>query len=91
MNKLFLEHYVHTAPENTEQKYIFLTDDREIVDYLIQTVLFFMLGNSPYIYENGCYHEDNNGIQLKSKIQKLIFRDCIKATMIQSIYNLLVA
>lgn len=30
MNKLFLEHYMHTTPENTEQKYIFLTDDREI-------------------------------------------------------------
>ena len=30
MNKLFLEHYMHTAPEGTEQKYIFLTDDREI-------------------------------------------------------------
>lgn len=30
MNKLFLEHYMHTAPEETEQKYIFLADDREI-------------------------------------------------------------
>lgn len=30
MNKLFLEHYMHTAPEGTEQKYIFLADDREI-------------------------------------------------------------
>ncbi|WP_370816424.1 phage/plasmid primase, P4 family [Blautia sp.] len=65
--------------------------DMEIVDYLIQTVHFFMLGNTPYLYKNGCYHEDSNGIQLKSKIQKLIFRDCIKATTIQSIYNLLVS
>ena len=65
--------------------------DMEIVDYLIQTVPFFMLGNTPYIYESGCYHEDRNGIQLKSHIQKLIFRDCIKATTIQSIYHLLVS
>lgn len=65
--------------------------DMEIVDYLIQTVPFFMLGNTPYIYEKGCYHEDHNGIRLKSHIQKLIFRDCIKATTIQSIYNLLVS
>ena len=35
--------------------------DMEIVDYLIQTVPFFMLGSTPYIYENGCYHEDRNG------------------------------
>lgn len=64
--------------------------DMEIVDYLIQTVPFFMLGSTPYLYENGCYHEDLNGIRLKSHIQKLIFRDCIKATTIQGIYNLLV-
>lgn len=65
--------------------------DMEIVDHLIQTVPFFMLGSTPYLYENGCYHEDPNGIRLKSHIQKLIFRDCIKATTIQSIYNLLVS
>ena len=65
--------------------------DMEIVDYLIQTVPFFMLGETPYIYEKGCYHEDRKGIRLKSHIQKLIFRDCIKATTIQSIYNLLVS
>ena len=65
--------------------------DMEIVDHLIQTVPFFMLGNTPYIYEKGCYHEDRNGIRLKSHIQKLIFRDCIKATTIQGIYNLLVS
>lgn len=65
--------------------------DMEIVDYLIQTVPFFMLENTPYIYESGCYHEDANGIRLKSHIQKLLYRDCIKATTIQSIYNLLVS
>jgi len=65
--------------------------DMEIVDYLIQTVPFFMLGSTPYLYENGYYHEDLNGIHLKSHIQKLIFRDCIKATTIQGIYNLLVS
>ena len=65
--------------------------DMEIVDYIIQMVPFFMLENTPYIYEKGCYHEDHNGIRLKSHIQRLIFRDCIKATTIQSIYNLLVS
>ncbi|WP_373249122.1 DNA primase family protein [Mediterraneibacter gnavus] len=65
--------------------------DMEIVDYLIQTVPFFMLGNTPYLYEKGCYHEDNKGIRLKAHIQKLIFRDCIKSTTIQNIYNLLIS
>ena len=65
--------------------------DMEIVDYLIQTVPFFMIGETPYIYEKGCYHEDRKGIRLKAKIQKLIFRECITANTIQSIYNLLVS
>ncbi len=63
--------------------------DMEIVDYLIQTVPFFVIGSIPYIYNQGCYQEDSNGIILKSHIQKLLFRDCIKSTVIQGIYNLL--
>lgn len=63
--------------------------DMEIVDYLMQTVPFFVIGSIPYIYNQGCYQEDSNGIILKSHIQKLLFRDCIKSTVIQGIYNLL--
>ncbi len=63
--------------------------DMEIVDYLIQTVPFFVIGNIPYIYNQGYYQEDSNGIILKSHIQKLLFRDCIKSTIIQGVYNLL--
>ena len=65
--------------------------DMEIVDYLIQTVPFFMLGETPYIYEQGCYYEDRKGIRLKAQIQKLIFRECITAKTIQNIYNLLIS
>lgn len=42
------------------------------------------------MYEKGVYFEDNGGIQLKSRIQGLLYRDCIKSTVIQSVYNLLV-
>lgn len=63
----------------------------EIVDYLIQTIPFFIIGSTPYIYCHGYYQEDSNGILLKSHIQKLLFRDCIKSSTIQSIYNLLVS
>lgn len=65
--------------------------DMEIVDYLIQTIPFFIIGSTPYIYCHGYYQEDSNGILLKSHIQKLLFRDCIKSSTIQSIYNLLVS
>lgn len=65
--------------------------DMEIVDYLIQTVPFFIIGGTPYIYEQGVYNEDKNGLVLKSKIQKLLYRDSIKNTLIQGIYNLLIS
>lgn len=65
--------------------------DMEIVDYLIQTIPFFIIGNTPYVYSYGYYQEDHNGVLLKSHIQKLLFRDCIKSTTIQSIYTLLIS
>lgn len=65
--------------------------DMEIVDYLIQTIPFFIIGSTPYIYCHGYYQEDSNGILLKSHIQRLLFRDCIKSSIIQSIYSLLVS
>ena len=65
--------------------------DMEIVDYLIQTVPFFVIGSTPYIYQHGYYREDSNGIILKSHIQELLFRDCIKISTIKSVYNLLVS
>ena len=56
MNKLFLEHYMHTAPEGTEQKYIFLTDDREIAFNIIaagyKAVLIFL----PLVCYTGFIH-----------------------------------
>jgi P4 family phage/plasmid primase-like protien len=65
--------------------------DMEIADYLIQTVPFFILGDTPYLYEQGVYSEDRNGLVLKSKIQELLYRDSIKSTLIQGIYNLLIS
>lgn len=65
--------------------------DMEIVDYLMQTIPFFIIGSTPYIYCHGYYQEDFNGILLKSHIQRLLFRDCIKSSTIQGIYSLLVS
>ena len=65
--------------------------DMEIVDHLIQTVPFFMVGSTVYIYNHGVYEEDINGNRLKYQIQKLLYRDCIKSNTIQAVYNLLVS
>lgn len=37
LNKSFLEHYMKTKPETTEQKYLFLVDNLDIAYALIYT------------------------------------------------------
>lgn len=49
--------------------------DMEIVDYLIKSVPFFIIGGIPFVNEKGVYFEDKGGIQLKSRIQGLLYRD----------------
>ena len=65
--------------------------DIEIVDHLLQTVPFFIVENTPYVYNHGFYEEDPLGNKLKYQIQKLLYRDCIKSNTIQSVYSLLVS
>lgn len=65
--------------------------DLEIVDYLLQTVHFFVVKEIPYVYEQGCYHADPSGIRLKAHIQKLMYRDVVKSATIQGFYQLLLS
>lgn len=63
--------------------------DMEIISYLIETTPMIILNRIPFIYENGVYREDISGIRIKAKIQKLIYREFIKSSTIQRIYELL--
>lgn len=65
--------------------------DLEIVNYLIQTVPFFVINEVPYVYENGCYYDDPKGIRLQAHIQKLIYPEFVKKTTLTSVYSLLVS
>ena len=49
--------------------------DMEIVDYLVENVQFFVVGITPYYYEHGVFMEDHDGVRMKYRIQKLIYRD----------------
>lgn len=62
----------------------------EIVDYLVENVQFFVVGITPYYYEHGAYWEEHNGVRMKYRIQKLIYRDQIQSGVIKRIYNLLI-
>lgn len=64
--------------------------DAEIVEYIIDSVPFFVVDEQPYIYEHGVYILDEGGIYLKNIIQELIPRYLLKSNTIKSIYTLLV-
>ena len=63
--------------------------DMEIVDYLVENVQFFVVGITPY-YEHGVFLEDHDGVRMKYRIQKLVYRDQVQSGVIKRIYNLLI-
>ena len=63
----------------------------EIVDYLVENVQFFVVGITSYYYEHGVFLEDHDGVRMKYRIQKLIYRDQVQSGVIKRIYNLLSA
>ncbi|WP_195231630.1 hypothetical protein [Coprococcus comes] len=51
MNKNFLEHYMKTKPETTEQKYLFLVDNQDMAFAIISAgyaVVTLMNGQDAY-------------------------------------------
>ena len=64
--------------------------DMEIVDYLVENVQFFVVGITPYYYEHGVFLEEHDGVRMKYRIQKLIYRDQVQSGVIKRIYNLLI-
>lgn len=64
--------------------------DIKVVDYIMDSVTMFVVDQETYIYSNGVYALDNNGIYIKSVIQTLIYPKLIKANTINRIYELLI-
>ena len=58
--------------------------DMEIVDYLVENVQFFVVGITPYYYEHGVFMEDHDGVRMKYRIQKLIYRDQVQSGVIKA-------
>ena len=48
--------------------------DMEIVDYPGGECSVFVVGITPYYYEHGVFMEDHDGVRMKYRIQKLIYR-----------------
>ena len=52
--------------------------------------MFFVMGVT-HIIRHGVYREGYEGVRLKYRIQKLIYRDQIQSNVIKRVYNLLIA
>lgn len=59
-----------------------------IFEYIKKNYHIFIVGATPYIYENGYYKMDNSGSRLKSIIRDLIYPQFVKSTTINNIYAL---
>ncbi|MFR4563030.1 phage/plasmid primase, P4 family [Anaerotignum sp.] len=61
-----------------------------VVEHLLQTEHIFVIGQTPYIYENGVYDGNLAEYTIKDKIQKLLYMEVCTARNIGSIYKLLI-
>lgn len=64
--------------------------DVAIVEYLMDTEDMFVIDGIAFVYENGVFKEDANGIVLMNKIQACLYRNEIKTATIKRVYELLI-
>ena len=63
--------------------------DYAICEDIKQNYHIFVCGYEPYIYDQGVYKIDKDGIEIKSIIKKYLYERFTKARIINQIYNLL--
>ena len=63
--------------------------DTVIVEDIIESENFFMIGDNFFYYENGVFREDPKGLVVREWIQKRIYPRYVTARVIDSVYRLL--
>ncbi len=61
-----------------------------MVRYLMETMCMFVMGRELYIYRDGCYYLDQDGIKVKAVVSKLIPEKFITFRCLSAVYNLLI-
>lgn len=80
------EQFVKRGPDGSERGVM----EKALVDYIIESVRFFVVDGIVYIYHDGVYREDQRGVELKSIIQSLLYDKHINYRTVSGIYRLLV-
>lgn len=80
------EQFIKRGPDGSERGVM----EKALVDYIIETVRFFVVDGAVYLYHDGVYREDPSGIEIKAIIQSLLYDKYINYRTVGSIYRLLV-
>lgn len=80
------EQFIKRGPDGSERGVM----EKALVDYIIESVRFFVVDRIVYIYHDGVYREDLSGIELKSIIQSLLYDKYINYRTVNGIYRLLI-
>lgn len=63
--------------------------DKLLIDYLMETQEMFVCMGHLYIYSDGVYSEDVEGVRIKNIMQQLLYTEMIKARTLNGLYSLL--
>lgn len=64
--------------------------DIAVVRYLMDTLCMFVMDRDIYLYQDGCYYLDQDGIKIKAVISALIPERYITFRVLSAVYNLLI-
>lgn len=64
--------------------------DIAVVRYLMDTLCMFVMDREIYLYQDGCYYLDQDGIKVKAVISSLIPERYITFRVLSAVYNLLI-
>lgn len=64
--------------------------DIAVVRYLMDTLCMFVMDREIYLYQDGCYYLDQDGIKIKAVISALIPERYITFRVLSAVYNLLI-
>lgn len=64
--------------------------EKKMVDFIIESLEFFVVNEIVYIYHDGVYREDRRGIELKAYIQSLLYSEDISFRRVNGVFSLLI-
>lgn len=88
MNKTFFHRF--KIKKDGEKYPVDIIDDK-ICNYILSENNIIIVAGQPYIYRQGVYALDKDGLKIKQMIKELIYQNLIKSSRIEGCYKLLIS